>query len=1595
MEEKSSDEKTFSGSLPLLPPDSEKLDFRSWFNSMSAVVNSVSEFNLLVDVAPQVPLDAIGIAVLGNANQRRVEQARREVWLQWTKGQKRASALLLTAVAVNKNAQNLLQDQRSLVVPPLRAGENLPIAQMMDHLHQHYIPINALRAIKTEQAVKQITLKRNESLTKFIVRFEEAINHATSQGKVYTLLEKRSLLDSALRSGEKIMETLVTSLQLQIGAMTWVEISTYLSQFDDTALGSARLVPEKPKALHLDSVAFIGKKKKDIKCTHCGKLYHTPEKCWQLHPELIPNRIKEQRKKRVDKKRKAEDSGDENHNKRGRKKWPPLIESEDSAALIDDLDTILEVSIGEEDDRKWIFLDSCASRLLFLLRSRNNMRDYRKCRRFLGTAHSKGSLCVRGEGKIGNEVVDHCPDLRRSILSLGRVHSWGLTAELPPDSAPVLMDSKKKVMLRGEYRLSMPCFSISDICEFVEIMSSVKNEIFMIDSDSEEGNSLFNQVAAVTRSMEKHTNPTGVEKRLDIWRGDKDALIPQRSLNDVEKMELLHFRLGHVFVKKLTDGYVRMRFNGYTIPRSMLGQKALNLLPKCSSCFRTKQKRHHMHSSGDIVTKFSTGEAMWLDIHVFVNSVGFDGTRYRANFTDMASGITLSYGLVSKDQLVDCLDNVLEEYHVHFNFDWKYLYSDQESVMLGDKGTDWLHEHRNIEFISSPTDTPEMNGPAEQMNHILGSMTLAMLHHSGRDVAFWPACYDYAVQIKFILPTMTRKGFMSPYEFLTDRVPDISHFRVWGAKCFVLEPRNEHRKDWHARSVVGFFMKLSVSPAGYYVWVPELHGPVISINVEFDENIPDPGHEYHIELEDLVVPVSEKEMSVSELKKKYIGKHFVEEDNGLLYRVVNIKTLRDRTIVADVVREGGNKRERSPLHVADMIRMVEEPKNSEAVARALEEAIEIQKTRAERSGSYRDTLALLDSTFSGEDHRVVNSITDTNYVRSDNTVDVCDSDIFDATGDSANMVMDAMVDAVEAIQIDGDDDSYVPPNRQAMLRLPSELRKKFLEAEQKELTSIQEREVVECECRIPDGVKPIDSRMVYSWKDPVAQGGEHQSTSVDKPGKMAKCRLVMKDFKNKANDFRETFAPTGRAVTFRLLMLLCTILMMQCDHIDVNTAFLYADLVSPLFMNPPIGFSCRPGYCWKIIKALYGCRTAPREWYKVLRLFVLSIGFIPTVLDPCLFYFGAGDTFMLIYFYVDDILLFTKYGTEYGRMLKKKFFDRFKCKDLGKVKRFLGVWVEQSTDFTSLNLHQRPYCGKIVEKYIEWWCAVYPTAKKTPLPQDIQERLVKDESDPVSGDKWFDWWDTFPYLQMIGAALYLAINTRPDIMYTVCMLARYSRVKSLAACKALCWMYSYLSGSIQLGLYYSAFSGLSFFECLDLLGFSDADWAGDLRSRRSTAGFLVFACGGPLAWGSKLMTTIAASSMESEYMSAYYLGQMLIYIRNLLAELGLKLTKPIPFFMDAMAAIQALNNPVFHARTKHVAIKWHWLRSLIGTIFILVHVRTEDMSADLLTKMPVYRTWLILVPTILGEEWRSSEVIIGAQSREKGADFPTDGVRKP
>jgi hypothetical protein len=450
----------------------------------------------------------------------------------------------------------------------------------------------------------------------------------------------------------------------------------------------------------------------------------------------------------------------------------------------------------------------------------------------------------------------------------------------------------------------------------------------------------------------------------------------------------------------------------------------------------------------------------------------------------------------------------------------------------------WLQEH-NIEYRSS------LSFRSKEVNGWLGRMSLTMLHHAGRPIPFWTEAYTYATQIKFVLPFKTGKGFMSAYEYLTDTPPSVRHFRVWGCKAFVLEPRNEHRKDFHAPSVIGFFLKLSTEPLGWTVWVPELCGPVVSTNVDFDEVIPDPGVEYHRELSCTEVPIAPDALSLGEVAQNYEKKIFIDDEDGLIYEVLKIRRTRDGYLVADVKARGAKVKERTPLHIADMIRMVDISKNTDESIRALRSLV-LQTNVNQGAQNHMDTISMIMNgmtSFSDEIDVTLgksNSRRDASptgeHIDIDNFIK-CDGDSTRETllltneevGSQATQDVDLVimpteiVEEVEAIMLlqyanDCEDLNYVlhvdalkhspPYDRFEMLQLPPEERARFMQAEEKELSALEELGVIEDIVPIPPGVKPVGCRYVYTVKDAVSQEGKQLGDET-----IAKARLTMKDFK--------------------------------------------------------------------------------------------------------------------------------------------------------------------------------------------------------------------------------------------------------------------------------------------------------------------------------------------------------------------------------------------------------------------------------------------------------------------------------------------------
>ena len=207
-------------------------------------------------------------------------------------------------------------------------------------------------------------------------------------------------------------------------------------------------------------------------------------------------------------------------------------------------------------------------------------------------------------------------------------------------------------------------------------------------------------------------------------------------------------------------------------------------------------------------------------------------------------------------------------------------------------------------------------------------------------------------------------------------------------------------------------------------------------------------------------------------------------------------------------------------------------------------------------------------------------------------------------------------------------------------------------------------------------------------------------------------------------DFNETFAPVAKRTTFRLMIPLAHVMGLRLHQLDVDSAFLYADLEEEIFMKPTPDMEIPDGYCLKLLKSLYGLKQAPRNWNMHIKEFILSLGFRQTILDNCLYVLNCDGEVFLLSLYVDDIILAGANVTSLNN-LKKLFTESFDIKDLGEVNHYLGMKITRSNE--GIKIDQTTYAMDIVKRFSHLISSndrAYPTPMDSDLKIAQQDYLV-------------------------------------------------------------------------------------------------------------------------------------------------------------------------------------------------------------------------------------------------------------------------------
>ena len=426
-----------------------------------------------------------------------------------------------------------------------------------------------------------------------------------------------------------------------------------------------------------------------------------------------------------------------------------------------------------------------------------------------------------------------------------------------------------------------------------------------------------------------------------------------------------------------------------------------------------------------------------------------------------------------------------------------------------------------------------------------------------------------------------------------------------------------------------------------------------------------------------------------------------------------------------------------------------------------------------------------------------------------------------------------------------------------------------------------------------------------------------------------KARLVAKGYNQEEGiDYEETYAPVARLEAIRMLLAYASIMNFKLYQMDVKSAFLNGLIQEEVYVEQPPGFEIpdKPNHVYKLQKALYGLKQAPRAWYERLSNFLLEKEFSRGKVDTTLFIKRKHNDILLVQIYVDDII----FGSTNDSLCKEFSLDmqsEFEMSMMGELKYFLGLQIKQTQEGIFIN--QSKYCKELIKRF------GMDSAKHMSTPMSTNCYLDKDESGQSI--------DIKQYRGMIGSLLYLSAS-RPDIMFSVCMCARFQSNPKQSHLSAVKRIMRYLLGTINLGLWYPKNS------TCNLIGYSDSDFAGSKTDRKSTSGTCQFIGSALVSWHSKKQNSVALSTAEAEYISAGSCCAQILWMKQQLSDYGIILDR-IPIKCDNTSAINLSKNPVQHSRTKHIEIRHHFLRDhVLKGDCVLEFVDTKNQLADIFTK---------------------------------------------
>ena len=431
-----------------------------------------------------------------------------------------------------------------------------------------------------------------------------------------------------------------------------------------------------------------------------------------------------------------------------------------------------------------------------------------------------------------------------------------------------------------------------------------------------------------------------------------------------------------------------------------------------------------------------------------------------------------------------------------------------------------------------------------------------------------------------------------------------------------------------------------------------------------------------------------------------------------------------------------------------------------------------------------------------------------------------------------------------------------------------------------------------------------------------------------------KARIVVKGFAQEAGfDFDETFAPVVRIDSVRTLFAISAGKGLYIIQADIKNAFLHSNSDFQIYIQQPEGFADAnyPDAVLLLNKALYGLKQAPRLWYLLISEIVISLGFQVLESDTSVY---IRDQIILAV-YVDDILIAGPSIRSCNAVITE-LSQHIEVVNKGEVNSFLGFKVVRNRQMHSISISQPGYIDRLLAKFN----MTNAKSASTPFEPGTKLRMATPDDKLCNLEL---------YQELTGSLNHLAVFSRPDITFAVSKLSKYNANPTTTHFKAALHVLRYLKGTRNYCIIYYRSTTVPI---IDILGFSDSDFASDEDDRKSYTGYIFLICGGAVSWSTHKQSTVALSSMEAEYMALSDAAREALARKQLFCELQIPSgLKPITILSDSQSALDISENPARYRQAKHIDVRYHAIRHYIHDLKIEVdYSPSEHQPADLFTK---------------------------------------------